>query len=77
MENPVFADGTTVTGDGTSEHPLATIASGSAGTATKLGFFGTTPTTKQTVTGSKGGNAALASLMTALVAYGIVIDTTS
>ena len=32
---------------------------------------------KQTVTGSKGGNAALASLMTALAAYGLVTDTTT
>ncbi|HZS14881.1 MAG TPA: hypothetical protein VFC09_09810 [Candidatus Dormibacteraeota bacterium] len=42
-----------------------------------LGFFGAAEQTKQTVTGSKGGNAALASLMTALAAYGIVTDTTT
>ena len=42
-----------------------------------IAFYGTTPVAKQTVTGSKGANAALASLMTALVALGLVIDTTS
>lgn len=44
---------------------------------TNIGFFSTTPTTKQTVTGSRGGNAALASLLTALAAYGFVTDSSS
>jgi hypothetical protein len=44
---------------------------------TTIGLFGTTPTTKQTVTGAKGSNAALGSLMTALAAYGLVTDSTS
>lgn len=43
----------------------------------KLGFFDAAPVVKPTVTGSKGGNAALASLMTALSSLGIVTDTTS
>lgn len=43
-----------------------------------LGFFGSqTPAAKQTVTGSKGANAALTSLIAALVAYGLITDTTS
>lgn len=42
-----------------------------------VGFYGTTPVSKQTVTGAKGGNAALTSLMAALVAIGIFTDTTS
>jgi hypothetical protein len=43
-----------------------------------LGFFNdATPATKQTVTGSRGANAALASLLTALAAYGLVTDSTS
>lgn len=45
--------------------------------STKVGFFGTSGTAKATVTGSKGANAALASLMTALAAYGLVTDTTT
>lgn len=43
----------------------------------QLGFFATTPAGKQTVTGSKGGNAALDSLLDALVAYGLITDSTS
>ena len=43
-----------------------------------LGAFNATPpTTKPTVTGAKGSNAALASLLTALAAYGLVTDSTS
>ncbi|MBZ0296085.1 MAG: hypothetical protein K8L99_26230 [Anaerolineae bacterium] len=42
-----------------------------------IGFFGTAPTTKKTVTGSRGGNAALASLLTQLAAYGLITDSSS
>jgi hypothetical protein len=41
------------------------------------GFFGSTGTTKPTITGSKGGNAALASLLTALANLGLVTDSTT
>lgn len=44
---------------------------------TSLGFYNATAVTKQTVTGSKGANAALTSLMSALVALGLVTDTTT
>jgi hypothetical protein len=42
-----------------------------------VGFYNTAPTTKQAVTGSRGANAALASLITALAAYGLVTDSSS
>lgn len=42
-----------------------------------IGFFSTTSTGKKTVTGSRGGNAALASLLTQLAAYGLVTDSSS
>lgn len=42
-----------------------------------IGFYNTTPTTKQTVTGSRGGNVALASLLSALATYGLVIDSST
>lgn len=42
-----------------------------------VGFYGHAITAKQTVTGSKGGNAALTSLMSALVAIGLFTDTTT
>jgi hypothetical protein len=44
---------------------------------TKLSFYGGSTITKPTVTGSKGANAALTSLMTALAALGLVTDTTT
>ena len=42
----------------------------------RIQFFqgGVPPTGRQTVTGSRGGNAALASLLTALAQYGLIID---
>lgn len=42
-----------------------------------VGFFATSPASQQTVTGSRGGNAALADLLTKLATYGIIIDGTS
>ncbi len=42
-----------------------------------IGFFGSAPNTKQTVTGSRGTNAALASLLSALANYGAITDSTS
>jgi len=50
-----------------------TVSSGS----TKLAFYGGTPASKPTVTGSKGANAALTSLMTALSGLGLVTDSTT
>lgn len=42
-----------------------------------IGFFAAAPAAKQTVTGSRGSNAALASLLTALAAYGLITDSSS
>lgn len=42
-----------------------------------VGFNGATPLTKPTITGSKGANAALASLITALASYGLITDSTT
>lgn len=42
-----------------------------------VGFYGTTPAAKPTVAGSRGGNAALASLLTGLAALGLIADSTS
>lgn len=46
------------------------------GTA-NFGINGATPVAKQTVTGSRGGNAALASLLTAMANYGWITDSTT
>lgn len=55
---------------GTAKHVLD-------GAANTIGFFGTAAAAKQTVTGAKGSNAAVASIMAALVAYGLVTDSTT
>lgn len=41
------------------------------------GFNGAGPQAKPTVTGSRAGNAALASLLSALAAYGLITDSSS
>ena len=48
---------------------------GAAGST--VGFYASAGATKQTVTGAKGSNAALASLLAALVSIGLVTDTTT
>lgn len=47
------------------------------GGAAALGFYGTSPVIKQAATGSRGGNAALASLLTALATIGLITDSTT
>lgn len=47
------------------------------GVTNTLGFHGSAAVAKQTVTGSRGGNAALASLLTALANLGLLTDGTS
>lgn len=47
------------------------------GTGNKLGFHGATSVAKQTVTGSRGGNAALADLLTKLATVGLITDGSS
>lgn len=46
-------------------------------TGALLSFYGAAPAAKPTVTGSKGGNAALASLLTALATLGLITDSTT
>jgi hypothetical protein len=53
---------------------LSRIKIGASG---EIGFFGVTPTAKPTVSGSRGGNAALASLLTALANLGLITDSTT
>lgn len=43
----------------------------------KIGFYAAAPVIKQTVTGAKTGNAALTSLITALAASGLIVDSTT
>lgn len=42
-----------------------------------IGFFNTTPLSKQTITGSRDNNAALTTLLTALAGYGLIVDSST
>jgi len=53
------------------------IRVGTAASATAVGFHNTDPIVKPSVTGSRGGNAALASLLTKLDNYGFIADNTT
>jgi len=44
---------------------------------TNIGVFGNAAVAQQTVTGSRGGNAALASLLTAMTNFGWIVDNTT
>ena len=65
---------------------IAATAGGVAGSGTiilgtstnnVLGFYGDAGTGQPTITGSRGGNAALESLLAALAAFGLIVDSTS
>lgn len=47
------------------------------GSAAMLGFYGSNAVAKQAVTGSRGGNAALADLLTKLATLGLITDSSS
>jgi hypothetical protein len=64
--------------DGTSNGYVDKFAGWSINPAAgKLGFYAATPVTKPTITGSRGGNAALASVLTQLAALGLITDSTT
>jgi len=44
---------------------------------TTLGFYNTAPVAKPTIVGAKGGNVALANLLTALASQGLLTDSTT
>jgi hypothetical protein len=54
-----------------------TIAGDLAHTGAKTGFNGTSPIAKPTVSGTKSGGSALASLITQLAALGLIADSTT
>lgn len=47
------------------------------GSASNIAFYGATRQPQATITGSRGGNAALASLLTNLATFGLIVDGTS
>jgi hypothetical protein len=54
-----------------------TIGNALSHTGSTAGFFNTAATTKPTVTGSRGGNVALASVLTALAGLGLIVNSSS
>lgn len=79
----VALEAKTSSGDATSGYlDIQTAKAGAMGSRItvdedKLGFFAASPVAKPTVTGSRGGNAALASLLTALANLGLITDSSS
>ncbi len=73
----------TETGSGTSTIKFRAGGAGlllelaSNGSTAQLGFFNTATAGKQTVTGIRDSNAALANLLTALATYGLIVDSTT
>lgn len=63
-------------GSGVQRFYVANVLQDSIGPNTR-GFYGAAPVAKQTVSGAKGGNAALGSLLTALANLGLITDSTS
>jgi len=65
------------TTDGMTAAGSIAIAKDLAHRGTLAGFYNTAPAAKQTVTGSRSGNAALTSLLTALATVGLITDSTT
>ena len=64
-------------GNGATENAREAYRYESNGSAPLIGFLGATAVVRPTVTGSRGSNAALASLLTALASLGLVTDSSS
>ncbi len=65
------------TTDGMTAGGSLAVAQDLAHRGTLLGFYNAAPAAKPTVSGSRGGNAALASLLTALAGLGLLTDSTT
>jgi hypothetical protein len=85
---PATSNAVTISSSGTGGITIAgvPIASGAIGAVQfnstarfngTVGFNNTAPIAKPTVSGAKGSNAALASLLTALANYGLITDSSS
>jgi hypothetical protein len=74
--NAVGTNGLVVSRSGTTA-TLWDLSTSTAVNLPRVGFNGTANIAKPTVTGSRGGNAALASLLTALANYGLITDSSS
>ncbi len=73
--HPFFGTGQLLLTGGLTRMDAAELELGTS--STEIGFFGGAKTGRPTITGSRGGNAALASLLTALANMGLITDSTS
>lgn len=64
-------------GKGTETSPVRSIIGRNISGSPAIGFLGASATTRPSVTGSRGGNTALTSLITALATLGLVTDSTT
>lgn len=67
----------TVSSEAVSVAGAVALGTGAGGATPGVGFFGTSPVGKLTISGAKGGNVALANLITQLASMGILTDTTT
>lgn len=72
-----FGSGIVITGGVSVTTGGVSILAGGLAVTGNLGLFGTAAIAQQTVTGSRGGNAALADLLTKLANYGLIVDSTT
>lgn len=77
FNNNLTVNGGITVGGNTLFAGTSTTIFGSFQTQSNIGFFSQAPAPKQTILGSKASGAAWASLLSALVAYGLVIDSTT
>jgi hypothetical protein len=86
----VNPDGTVVVGATTGADSAKLYVSGKASTlgemeingdlnhdGSNVGFFGVAPASRPTVTGSRGGNAALTSFLSGISTLGLIVDSTT
>ena len=64
-------------GPGATSIPAFKATNNAAGNDMKIGFFNTPEKSQPIITGSRAGNAALASLLTGLEQLGLIIDNTT
>jgi hypothetical protein len=76
LDNQIHSVATTSAVAGTNIQ-VRNVGMSTSVTGSSIGFFTATPTTKPTVTGAKGSNVALASLLTQLVALGLITDSST
>ena len=77
FDTPVLTIQTSSSSGGIVTAGIVTIGGDLDHNGTGVGFYGTAPIAQPTVTGSRGGNAALADLLTELENLGLIVDSST